>query len=409
MPVTREKRIYRNFVLSTSLVIALVLTGIFVNMAVRTRDLMYEENLIRARTLFNAILLARKWNAGYGGVYVEKTAGVASNPYLVNPDVKTVDGRVLTKRNPALMTREISEAAAREGRFTFHLTSLKLLNPENKPDAFEREALLAFEAGARKEASVIEKINNRSSFRYMAPLYVEDDCLPCHGQQNYMRGDVRGGISVSFDIEDLRLKINRNTFWIIFLGIFITIILLSLIYFFTSGLIRKLAEARMRIEKIAITDELTGLFNRRHILARFHEEFEKFRRLKTSLSCIIADIDHFKAVNDRFGHLAGDEVLKQVASMLKGAVRPYDIVGRYGGEEFLILLPDTDPEDARNFAERIRLGIKEIELSTGALTISLGVAAMRDEDRTVDDVINRADEGLYRAKNAGRDRVEGAS
>jgi diguanylate cyclase (GGDEF)-like protein len=409
MPVSREKKIYRNFVLSTSIVIALVLTGVFVDMAVRSRELMYQENLIQARALFNTILLTREWNARYGGVYVEKKAGVESNPYLVNPDVKTVDGRVFTKRNPALMTREISESAAREGRFKFHLTSLQLLNPENKPDAFEREALLAFEAGEQQELSMVEKINNHSYFRYMAPLYVEDDCLQCHGQQNYKRGDVRGGISISFDIEDLRQKINQSTFWIIFFGIFITIILLLLIYFFTSALIKKLAEARMQIEKIAITDDLTGLFNRRHILDRFHEEFEKVRRLKTSLSCIIADIDHFKSVNDRFGHLAGDEVLKQVAHMLKGTIRPYDIVGRYGGEEFLIVLPDTGPTDARNFAERIRACVKQTELSTGDLTISLGVTAMRNEDQSLDDVIKRADEGLYRAKNAGRDRVEEVS
>ena len=91
MPVTEERNIYRKFIISTSLVIALVLSGIFLDMAIRTRQLINEENLIQARVVFNTILMTRKWNANYGGVYVEKKEGVESNPYLNNPDVRTID------------------------------------------------------------------------------------------------------------------------------------------------------------------------------------------------------------------------------------------------------------------------------------------------------------------------------
>jgi len=133
MPVTEEKNIYRKFIVSTSLVIVLVLSGIFLDMAIRTKQLINEENLIQARVVFNTILLMRKWNANYGGVYVEKKEGVESNPYLKNPDVRTIDGRIFTKRNPALMTREISEYAAREGLFKFHLTSLNFSIPTTSP------------------------------------------------------------------------------------------------------------------------------------------------------------------------------------------------------------------------------------------------------------------------------------
>lgn len=111
----KEKNIYTTFIISTSLVVALVLSGIFLDMAVRTRQLMNEDNIIQARVLFNTIVLTRKWNANYGGVYVEKKKGVESNPYLVNPDIKTADGRVFTLRNPALMSRELSEYAEKEG------------------------------------------------------------------------------------------------------------------------------------------------------------------------------------------------------------------------------------------------------------------------------------------------------
>jgi hypothetical protein len=164
MTAMNEKNIYKTFIISTSLVIALVLSGIFLDMALRTRQLLNEENVIQARIVFNAIVLARKWNANYGGVYVEKKNGVESNPHLENPDIKTLDGRVFTLRNPALMTREISEYAEKEGMFKFHITSLKLMNPHNEPDEFEEKALRQFETGAVKELSRTELINKRRYF-----------------------------------------------------------------------------------------------------------------------------------------------------------------------------------------------------------------------------------------------------
>ena len=406
MPVSEERNIYRKFIISTSLVIALVLSGIFLDMAIRTRQLINEENLIQARVVFNTILMTRKWNANYGGVYVEKKEGVESNPYLKNPDVRTIDGRIFTKRNPALMTREISEYAAREGLFRFHLTSLKLLNPHNQADEFETQALEMFERGVKSEVGRVEQIHDRSYFRYMAPLYVEDECLQCHREQNYNIGDVRGGISITFDIEDIQHKLKLNTVSIIFFGITTTFLLVFLIYFFMAQLIKKLADARNRIENIAITDDLTGIFNRRHILSRFAEEFEKVKRLKTNLSCILADIDHFKSVNDTHGHLAGDEVLKEISHRIRNTIRAYDILGRYGGEEFLILLPDTGLEDAKNLADRIRVHVKDNPIISSKISISLGVTSMQAQDQTVDDIIKRADERLYRAKKSGRDRVE---
>ncbi|HUJ19482.1 MAG TPA: diguanylate cyclase [Nitrospirota bacterium] len=406
MLVARERKIYRNFILSTGLVTALVLSVIFLDMAFRTRQLMNEENLIQARVLFNTIVLTRKWNANYGGVYVEKRPGVSSNPYLEDPDIRTSEGKVFTLRNPALMTREISEYAAREGLFRFHITSLKLLNPGNAADVFETEALREFERGNLKEMSKVENSNGRSSFRYMAPLYVDESCLQCHGRQDYRLGDVRGGISITFDIEDLQKKIKTNTFWIFFFGITSTAMLLGLIAVFMARLIKKLADARQQIERIAITDELTGLYNRRHVLDRFGEEFEKSARLKTNLSCIIADIDHFKNVNDRYGHLKGDGVLKEVGRLLKSTARAYDIAGRYGGEEFLIILPATSLEQAWNYGERIRMQVKETMMDDVQVTISMGVTEIQAGDASIDDLIRRADDALYRAKDAGRDRVD---
>ncbi len=405
MAAMKEKNIYKTFIISTSLVIALVLSGIFLDMAIRTRQLLNEENIIQARIVFNTIVLARKWNANYGGVYVEKKNGVESNPYLENPDIRTVDGRVFTLRNPALMTREISEYAEKDGMFKFHITSLKLMNPHNKPDEFEEKALRQFETGAVKELSQTELINKRRYFRYMAPLYIEQDCLQCHKHQNYAIGEVRGGISISLDIEELQSKIRYNTITIVVFGIITILLLLGLIYFLMSRLIKKLDEARQTIEKIAITDQLTEVFNRRHIMSRFEEEFEKFKRLKKNVSCIMADIDNFKAVNDSYGHLVGDQVLKAISHRIRNTVRAYDILGRYGGEEFLIIMPDTSLEDARELAERIRTRVKEETVNNATITLSLGVVCVEESDRSVDDIIRRADENLYKAKKGGKDRV----
>jgi diguanylate cyclase (GGDEF)-like protein len=406
MPDIQEKKIYRTFFISTGLLIFLVLSGVFLDMEIRTRKLINEENLIRARALFKAVLLTRKWNAKYGGVYVEKKQGVQSNPYLEHPDIKAVDGKIYTLRNPALMTRELSEFAEKENLFNFRITSLHPINPNNIPDAFEKSALEQFEAGKATEAYRTELIKDRAYFRYMAPLYIENDCLECHKQQLADVGDVNGGISVSLDIEDLQQKIRHNMYFIALFGLITVVLVLGLVYFFTKKLIRKLAEARALIERIAVTDVLTGLFNRRHVLSRFVEEFEKSRRQGKPLACIIADIDHFKAVNDSFGHLAGDEVLKEVSHRIKQSIRIYDILGRYGGEEFLILLPGADLEQAWNFAERMRMHVRGTMILDKQVTVSLGVTSLQEGDQSIDDMIKRADEALYKAKNAGRDRVE---
>jgi diguanylate cyclase (GGDEF)-like protein len=225
----------------------------------------------------------------------------------------------------------------------------------------------------------------------MAPLYIEDKCLQCHKQQNYAVGDVRGGISITFDIEELRSKIRYNTSTIVLFGIITTLLLLGLIYVFMTRLIKKLDEARQTIEKIAVTDALTELFNRRHIMLRFQEEFEKFKRLNRDVSCIMIDIDNFKAINDQYGHLVGDQVLKAISARMRDTVRAYDILGRYGGEEFLIIMPDTSLEDATGLAERIRTRVKEEPVNNATVTVSLGVVCVQESDHSVDDIIKRAD------------------
>lgn len=406
----KETTTYKTFIIAVSLVVVLSLSGIFMGISINTRHLIYEEILAQARAHFYSIVITRKWNANYGGVYVEKKTGIESNPYIEDTDIKSIDGKTYTLKNPAMMTREISEYSQKGKKLQFHITSLNFINPANKPDEFEREALKSFDKG-KQEAYNKENRDDRTFFRYIAPLYIEEECMKCHAKHGYKVGDVRGGISISFDIEDIENKLESNIIVITLLGLVCITILLVIIYFFTLKLMKRISEARERIETMAITDELTGLFNRRHVMVRFAEEFARSKRVGGDLCCIMVDIDNFKVINDEYGHLAGDEILREVSKLIKNTTRKYDIVGRYGGEEFLIVLPDTNLENAGNLAERMRMNVKENWNEKRGLTvvksvtISLGVTYMIGKDATIDDILKRADESLYQAKASGKDTV----
>lgn len=409
LPATNENRSLRAFIISVSLAVAVCISGAFLGIALHGRTLIHGEMLSRARTDFRTIVHFRAWNAGYGGIYVEKKAGVASNPYLENPDIQGTDGKTYTKKNPALMTRELSEMLLQSEGYGFHITSLNPINPGNKADPEEAIALRAFEGGA-KERFWTEKLDGRTFTRYMAPLLVQDSCLACHAKQGYRIGDVRGGISISFDTQEVQAKLRANLIIVTLLAVLTTGFLMGFVVFFFRQLVRKLSEARQQLETLAMTDALTGLFNRRQILLRLEEECERARRNEDGLSCLMLDVDHFKQVNDDFGHQKGDDVLKMIAEQLRTVLRVYDAVGRYGGEEFIALLPGADLDTANVVAERLRVAIQAMVIlhtPTGPrpTTVSLGLARWKPSD-TVDTLIHRADEALYRAKAGGRNRIE---
>jgi diguanylate cyclase (GGDEF)-like protein len=141
-------------------------------------------------------------------------------------------------------------------------------------------------------------------------------------------------------------------------------------------------------------------------MGRFEEEFERTVRVGRSLSCLMVDIDHFKRINDKYGHLNGDVILKKVATCIMESLRPYDILFRFGGEEFMLVLPETELSNAFKIGERIRLLVMERTAGEIAVTVSIGVTGSREGESDLNDVINRADEALYHAKNEGRNRVE---
>ncbi|MCC6146439.1 MAG: diguanylate cyclase [Anaerolineaceae bacterium] len=164
-----------------------------------------------------------------------------------------------------------------------------------------------------------------------------------------------------------------------------------------------------RLERLAIMDDLTGLFNRRGLMDLGAREVERAARFLRPLCAIFADIDHFKDLNDQYSHAVGDRVLASVAKTLKSGVREIDLVGRYGGEEFVILLVDTDLAAACEVANRLRIAVEHMAAPTShgnlGVTVSLGVAQLHAGRHNLEAFIHRADQAMYRAKLAGRNRV----
>lgn len=175
--------------------------------------------------------------------------------------------------------------------------------------------------------------------------------------------------------------------------------------FLTEITQRKADEARLR--RLATTDPLTGLSNRRHFFERGAQELRRAARYRRPLALLMLDIDHFKSVNDRYGHEAGDAVLRDLAERLRAGLRTSDLAGRIGGEEFAVLLPETTAEQAELLAERLRAAIAADPLGPDlGITVSLGVAlAVPASEETLDPVLRRADAALYRAKAGGRNQV----
>ena len=175
---------------------------------------------------------------------------------------------------------------------------------------------------------------------------------------------------------------------------------------------REMSEETERLKQQATTDALTGLLNRGCIMSRLREELSRSDRYAKTMSLVMLDIDGFKNINDQFGHTTGDRVLKRISEVMENAVRSIDIVGRYGGDEFVIILPETDTYFAAHMAERVRFDIAKTDMSrdisdrmVNKITASIGIATFPLHGISTEVLVDHADEALYRAKAGGRDRV----
>ncbi|ONM44680.1 diguanylate cyclase [Halopseudomonas pachastrellae] len=172
---------------------------------------------------------------------------------------------------------------------------------------------------------------------------------------------------------------------------------------------RQLESANTKLQELALRDGLTGLLNRRYWESCLEREFARHQRYDNPVSLVIFDIDHFKRVNDTYGHQTGDEVIRETARITSQLVRETDFAGRYGGEEFVVLLPGTTLDGAAQFAERLRSTIERQQLdyqgSPLTFTISLGVATLADDMAGYQALLERADKALYQSKEGGRNQV----
>ena len=188
----------------------------------------------------------------------------------------------------------------------------------------------------------------------------------------------------------------------------------QLAYF--AAIERDLTEHKLlqsRLEVLASTDALTGLPNRQAIMNKAEKEFARARQTQSPLSIVMIDVDHFKAINDQHGHAAGDHVLKEVGTICQDVLRGSDVIGRIGGEEFVLLLPGAAQDSAEQVAERMRARLAgtqiQLQNQTFNVTASFGVATLSSDDNSLQEILDRADEAMYHAKHGGRNQVQTAA
>lgn len=391
-----------------SILISVVVVATFLYLANRTDKAMKQRLQDQAESYADLLQHTKSWNYALGGVYALKQEGDPTLRYLqsfgIDPEIRSVDGRIYTVKNHAIMLSEISRLSAHSHGVTFRLVSPDPIDPRNRPDPFDTEAFRAFSTGERRHAAILD---DPLRYRFLTPLFADESCLQCH--QAKRPGELIGAISISIPAGEIVAR-NRLTRKILLLGgVGILGAILLVVFVLTWRLADQLDEINYRLHKQATTDELTGLRNRRRILRRLEEEFSRSGRVGTPLSLIVFDIDHFKRINDTHGHQFGDLVLKRIAQLMQETVRPYDLVGRIGGEEFLVVTPSTTLDEATAIAERIRELTERERIGDENrvihVTVSAGVSTMNQDEDSMEALIKRADDALYRAKNGGRNQV----
>ncbi len=458
-----------------SKILLIVLSGLFFSSIFIVLYYFYYEQgqlerllIKQSRYIFKQVQITRRWNASHGGVYVIMKDEEQPNPYLykvspgqglkaeIEPILIDQKGRRLGLINPATMTRQLSVDSELHNEISFHLTSLLLINPDNKPDAFEKASLTAFEEGAVVETTKISEKNGQPYFRYMAPLKISQDCLRCHGFQGYQVGDIRGGISVSIPMsEELNFSHRKRFETLAFVALIFlfTILLLSIsIRRLISKPINQLTKMGMNIgngklakfsiydsndeigklgsvlvksdlsiqskqEKLesyakvmtnkALFDSLTKLANRELFFDRLNTALTQAQRYSFRVAILFIDLDHFKFINDELGHEMGDELLAQVAARLQTCVRKDDTVARIGGDEFAILLSHLDchREDWDFVAEKIIAELSSVFILNGneySIGCSIGISEFPDNGKFATELLRKADEAMYAVKHSSK-------
>ena len=308
----------------------------------------------------------------------------------------------------------------------FKLASDNPRNPVNQADAEELELLKRINRGELQEyRQVTQRADGKWLYLAVPVQVLSAGCLKCHGNpldaprdlvQQYgdkagffeQAGRYRAFISIRVPLFGV-LEDAKHIFNVIAVAALVSLTLLYLLIFgffrYLDNKQRIILEQNVLLKQLASTDPLTGVYNRNGLLPLIGHYVSMEERDRKPLALMMMDLDLFKAINDTYGHGVGDEVLRHFATLVQENVRAADIVGRWGGEEFIVMMPGQTMEEARDGAERVRAAVERATLSEGVrITVSIGLASFHGDD-TVDSWIQRADLALYASKASGRNRV----
>ncbi len=368
------------FILFCSITLTIALGISFYIVAKQQERLIMEQIEFEARALFKHIVITRKWVSDHQGVFVEKLPWVKENQYL--KDIKGVEteiidnkGRRFVRKNPAMVTRELSEYAKEKGLFSFHITSSKLINPNNMPDEFERNAISTFERNEATEIMTVNTIDNAKYFRYISPLYIEDSCMGCHAHQGYKIGDIRGAISITIPVDKTYAYIESNKKNMLIAGLLtLTSVVLAMVFLIRNLILNPINKLRKSFDefsgskvispsKLKTGDEFEELSvsfsNMAKTLAEYHESLND--RIKAATKDIeetntkLIEMNNFlKEVSIRksdFIARASHELRTPLTS-IKGAVDYINTI--LGSRSSVVKLKDKEFQDILMFFDIIK-------------------------------------------------------
>lgn len=251
-----KQKISLKYVIMTSATIVFVFTGLFFLISRQEKQLILEQVKKQAIILHKQVVLTREWVSDHNYILVKKKEGEYIESFLSNPEVTDVYGTVYTKITPAMLTRQLSNYAVESNLYSFKLTNINSLNPKNKPDDFEQDAIRRFISKGANGVSRIEVHDGQTVFRYAAPLIIRESCLSCHNKKQYSTGGIGGCISVFIPFEEAQAAIRKNNLFLFVTMIGLTGSVVVILYFFTSNLIFKpIKEIRMFTRRMR-TEEL---------------------------------------------------------------------------------------------------------------------------------------------------------
>ena len=279
------------FIIGCSLTLIIALGISFHFLAELQEKLIMGQVEREVRVLFRQIVITRKWVADHGGIFIERLPSMKPSPYVPNPEIVDVKGKHYVIKTPAMVTKDLSEYAKEQGLYWFHITSLKLTNPENAPDEFESRAMERFEHDTLDELLSIVTLDKSKYLRYISPLHVEESCLRCHARQGYKVGDIRGAISITVPLDKTLAEIARNKKGMIIANILTVLTLIVAMFIMMNKLVLSPAR-KLRASIKAFSDGK----NAPSEILKTGDEFEDLSRAFSEMAKALAE--YHNCLND---------------------------------------------------------------------------------------------------------------